>query len=165
MRPRFVAVLVAVAAVPTLVAAPAVKPKGPPTERVDKLFAAMRDGTYRHIGIGFPSLGWEDVPALLARADEEGALAAYPSNPISSFAQLSCREGVIALWLIEGIRKGGRFASLNPSFALSRDRAGATPEELKAAARAYRDWWETAKGKPERAREIDPLADVGMTWR
>ena len=163
MRSRFVPVLFALVAVPTLAAAPAVKPKGPPTERVDTLFAAMKDGTYRHVG--FPALGWEDVPALLARAEEEGPLAAYPSNPISSIAQFSCREGVIALWLVEGIRKGARYPSLNPAFAGSTDRAGATPEQLKTAVRAYRDWWESAKGKPERARELNPLSDAGMSWR
>jgi hypothetical protein len=148
-------------------AAPAVKPKGPASEKVDKLFAGMRDGTFRSLGpgLGFPDVGWEDVPALLARAEEEGPLTTFPTNPLSSVARKSCREGVVALWLIEGVRKNGKFPSLNPAFAGSEDRAGATPEELKAAARAYRAWWERAKGKAEAAKYFDPLADTTIKWR
>jgi hypothetical protein len=103
-------VLCSAFAVPAL-AAPAVKPKGPVSEKVDKLFAGMRDGTFRGSGtrgFGFPDVGWEDVPALLARADEEEPLKTFPTNPLSSVARKSCREGVLALWLVEGIRKGGR---------------------------------------------------------
>ena len=149
-------------------AAPAVKPKGPASEKVDKMFAGMRDGTYRDLGtrgFGFPDVGWEDVPALLARAEEEGPLRTFPTNPLSSFARFGCREGLAALWLVEGVRKGGKFPSLNAAIAGSEDREGATPEELKTAARAYRDWWARAKGKPEAAKDLDPLADSPVKWR
>ncbi|HVK12627.1 MAG TPA: DUF4943 family protein [Gemmataceae bacterium] len=167
MRPAVAVVLCLAVAAPAP-AAPAVKPKGPASEKVDKLFAGMRDGTYRGSGtrgFGFPDVGWEDVPALLARAEEEEPLRTFPTNPLSSAARHACREGVAALWLVEGIRQGGKFPSLNPAFAGSDDRAGATPEELKAAARAYRAWWERAKGKPEAAKALDPLADAPTRWR
>ena len=107
-------------------AAPAVKPKGPSSEKVDKMFAAMRDGTYWSLGpgFGFPDVGWEDVPALLARAEEERPLATFPTNPLSSFARPSCREGLVALWLVEGVRKGG-VRPLNRRSPAPEDRAGA----------------------------------------
>src|SRR3954447_12052142 len=84
----------------------------PPPGPVDKLFEALRDG--KGNGLGFPALGMADVPALLARADSETPLPAVPTNPVSSYAQRSCSEGMLALWLVEGVRKGGKYPSLNP---------------------------------------------------
>jgi hypothetical protein len=169
MRPFLLPAIVACLCPSLSAAAPALKPKAPASEKVDKLFAAMRDGTYRQAaspGFGFPDLGWEDVPALLARAGEERELAAYPTNPISSFGQRGCREGVMALWLVEGVRRGGKFPSLNPLFAGAKDTAGPTDEEHRQALQAYRDWWGKVKDRsPMTAREVDPLAGSGLRWR
>jgi hypothetical protein len=156
----------------SLPGAPAPVPKPPSPEkasreRVNRLLTSMRDGTYRPGD--FPALSWEDVPALLERASREDLLRSFPSNPLSSYAPTSCREGVLALWLIEGVRRGGEWPSLTP---LLRGRVGMvlTPEAEtevlhRLAFHAYRAWWDRVKGlPPARAAAVAPLAGTDLSW-
>lgn len=154
------AVLAAVLLVPTLLPAapvPKEKAKEPArSERVDKLFGAMRDGKYD--GFRFPDLRTEDIPALLELTDSTQELTNFPVNPISSATPpKSTSEGAVALWLVEGVRRGGKFPTLN------------TPHgtELKAQpelAKAYKVWWAKVKDKPEEVGKIDPLAETKLDW-
>jgi hypothetical protein len=66
---------------------------------VQKLFAAMRAGTYRQDGILLSELklSWEDIPALLEIGGSRHVLRHFSHNPFSSQAQLQCPEGIVAL--------------------------------------------------------------------
>lgn len=151
---------------------PAPAPKDPKkeervNERVRNFFATMRDGTFRDANM--PRLGWEDAPSLLEMGGSTTKLQTFPTNPISSFAIRDVPEGMMALWLVEGIRTGKRFPSLNP-MALPTGGAKGDLEKASAVSRphvlkAYRDWWDKAAGLPrEKAAEINPLKDAGLRW-
>lgn len=139
-------------------AAPAPKAKAVENKKVSELFASMRAGTYRDQG--FPKLELVDVPALLELAESTESLQSIPSNPLSSLAQLECSEGVVALWFIEGIRKGGKYPSLNPKL-ISPD----PNTSHKTAIAAYRDWWRKAKNAPAEASKLPhPLNGTSLSW-
>ena len=78
---------------------------------VRDFFDSMAKGTYTEAL--FPKLGWEDIPALLERAASTKVLTNFPCSPDSSQSEEFCSEGMVALWLVEGVRKGRWFASLN----------------------------------------------------
>ena len=137
-------------------------------ERVERLFASMRDGTYKG-EITFPDLKWEDIPALLERGNSTVRLKSFPSNWISSYAQDGADEGAVALWLIDGVRHGGKWPSLNP-LCLGGEKPDQKMEEttrrnLPAAHTAYREWWQKVeKLKPEDAAKIRPLDGTPLYW-
>lgn len=148
-----------------LAAAPAT-PLPPQPDLVTVMFELMRAGKSAGDGIGFPKLDWSDLPALIARGDSTHELKSFPTNPISSFHIPARNEGVVALWLAEGVRKGGKYASLNPRVMPEGDTPKERADNQKAVAKAYRDWWAKAKTlPPEKARDIDPLAGTGFAWR
>jgi hypothetical protein len=135
--------------------------------RVDRLFAAMRAGTASVVT--FPKLGWEDIPALLRRAGSATRLTSFPGNPISSTAVRECSEGMVALWLIEGLRKGGDFPSLTPLClqrgSADRDWQKASEASHPALADQYRAWWQKVKFlPPAKAAAIDPLSGTPFFW-
>lgn len=148
------------------------QPPGDPEARaeVDTLMASMRDGSWQ--GRFFPEVDWRHVDALLDRAESNTPLLRFPINVYSSQSQNSCSEGIMVLWLVEGIRRGapGGYPSLNP-LCLCDDAGADVPWEeaseanRAAAARAYREWWKNAKSEDAAARgEQDPLADTGLSW-
>ena len=142
------------------------KDKEVKNERVDKLFTELRDGKYR--GVTFPTLDWNDIPALLKRADSDKKLASIPANPFSSYAQRECSEGMAALWLVEGIRKGGKYPSLNVLCNAIGGPHGdkASDANREQVAKAYRDWWEKARTQtPDKARQTNPLEGTDLYWR
>jgi hypothetical protein len=124
---------------------------------VDKLFASMHQGDYRENG--FPALGWSHIPALLERAPSRARLKAFPVNPASSRMQAECSEGILALWLIEGIRQGGKYPSLNPICRGSSDE-----DSQQRAVQAYLRWWQKVKDDPGAAAKRDPFADTELSW-
>ena len=138
-------------------------------QKVKKLFESMRNGKYAD-RITFPRLDHTDIPALLEYADGIKTLKSFPRNPFSSQFESECSEGMVALWLIEGVRKGGQYPSLN-ALCLQRgvkneDWAKASEANHKQVATAYRAWWEKAKGlSAEKAKELDPLAGTDLYWR
>jgi hypothetical protein len=135
---------------------------------VRALFRAMTDGTYR--GVSFPKLTRDDIPSLLARAASRRTLTSFPRNPFSSRGQPECVEGMVALWLIEGIRKGGVAPSLNalclPATRLRADEWDAASARNREAVRdAYRAWWAATRDRPAaEANAVDPLAGTGLHW-
>lgn len=134
--------------------------------RVARLFDAMANHEYRSTTP--PALGWNDVPSLLDLGASVRTLTDFPRNPLSSHYEESCSEGMIALWLIEGVRRGGGFASLNalclspgtgPPWGTA---SGANHSRVLAA---YRQWWAKARLLPDdRARWGDPLQGTGLRW-
>lgn len=144
------------------------KTQGPLNQRVSNLFDEMRVGTYSHRW--FPPLEWEDIPALLEMAWSPRLLKTFPTNPLSSQSITTCREGVIALWLIEGILEGGNLPSLNP--ILLQEGSGLAPLDalsdeqqrklLESARVAYGSWWKIVSENRNRAKSA--LTDTGLRW-
>lgn len=156
-----VAVVVASAPGGAAAAAPP-KEKKTASERVNKLFGEMRGQNY--ISDGFPKLEWADVPALLELADSPGILSNYPVNPAWSGVPGPAPEGLVALYLIEGIRRGNKFPTLHGVTSRGVD-VNKAAEQQKEFAKAYRDWWAKAKdAKPADAAKLDPLAGAKRTW-
>lgn len=141
-------------------------------EKVEKYFQDLREGKFSEgeDSISFPKFDWNDIPALLELADSEKELETFTSNPISSFLTPKVREGIYALWLVEGIRKGGKFASLNPICRSVEDAAqdgvsGYEKSQKKIAA-AYSEWWsKREKMSREELCKINPLKDTAFSWR
>jgi hypothetical protein len=136
-------------------------------QKVKKLFDSMRSGKYAEFE--FPRLDLTDVPTLLGFADSTKTLTTFPRNPLSSQLELQCSEGMVALWLIEGVRQGSKYPSLNALCFKGKvegtDWTKASEDNHKEVAKAYRAWWEKAKTlMPEKAKAIDPLKDTGLSW-
>ena len=76
---------------------------------------------------------------------------------------------MVALWLVEGVRKGGKdYPSLNP-FLCSETNPEKNLEWLaknqEAALKAYQEWWKKAQSLPtEKAAAIDPLKGTNLRW-
>lgn len=137
-------------------------------EAVQKLFDSMRNGTFRS-GVTFPAVRRDDIPALLEMAKSKKELKAFPHNPFTSFGQSECPEGMVALWFIEGYRKGNKFPSLNV-LCLPREKGGKDWEALSRGAHdkvreAYEAWWKVVKSmKNEELMKVDPLKDAPFYW-
>jgi hypothetical protein len=113
-------------------------------QRVQKLFDAMREGKYNNTT--FPDLKWEDIPALLEMSAGKRVLKNFPVNPLSSILVKECPEGMVALSLVEGVRKGGKqFPSLTPFCRREGDKAENGTEALAKnqdlVLKAYKEWW------------------------
>ena len=139
-------------------------------ERVAKLFATMRDGQYEDsFPAPFPELEWKDVPALIEIGRSNRELKTFPRITISSRYEATCPEGIVALWLVEGIRQGGKYPSLN-ALCLSVDVEGSnwTQQSAKNQDRllkCYEDWWKQAgPTTPQAAAKVDPLKDSKLVW-
>ncbi|HEX3998470.1 MAG TPA: DUF4943 family protein [Pirellulales bacterium] len=135
--------------------------------RVKELFASMRSEKYS--GIEFPKLDWSDITALLDHADETNQLRSFPRDAASSQYEPHCSEGMVALWLIEGIRRGDRYPSGN-ALCFNAAKAGndwgkASEANHKQVAKAYRAWWEKARSLPSKeAKKLDPLQGADLAW-
>ncbi|MFN0059892.1 MAG: DUF4943 family protein [Planctomycetota bacterium] len=137
------------------------------TAAVRSLFDSMRNGAYTTPV--FPELTWDHIPALLALADSRQTLISFPHNPLSSQSQSTCSEGMVALWLVEGIRKGGQFASLNPlcfgNAAKEEPWTTASERNHDPVLTAYRTWWTKVSGlTKDRGAAMNPLEGTGLHW-
>lgn len=136
--------------------------------KVDDLFRAMIEG--RYVQMVFPhQLGWPEIPEILNHAESATILRRFPFNPLSSQKQFICSEGIVALWLVEGIRKGSKFPSNNPLCltldAPSKDWEKQSEANHPAAATAYKAWWEQVKDlKHKDAALIDPFKGTNFHW-
>jgi hypothetical protein len=136
-------------------------------QRVKALFESMRQGTC--LKVEFPRLDLADVPALLEYADSTRTLEHFPRALESSQYQKECSEGMMALWLIEGVRHGGEYPSLNAlclkKGVQGKDLTKASEDNHKEVAQAYRNWWSKARQlSPADARAIDPLKGTSLSW-
>lgn len=154
-----------------------------PFERIDSestvgvLFKSFRDGEF-HSSASFPDLKWDDVSDLLMMASSQRSLSSFPSNPLSSFRQSSAHEGIVALWLIEGLRQGGpkcggpggRFPSLNPRcFSTLEPKGGGSDNDESndhaAMLKQYRSWWDQVSMlPPEEAKQVEALEGSDLRW-
>lgn len=128
-----------------------------------------------------PQLGWADVPALIAAAGDTTIITKYPKNPTSSYKPKNARVGLVALWLVEAIRKmemTGATEDLQNLIPPSRapilgTRQGNpsghnTADQILRAQAAYQAWYEAVEAAP-RSRRINemrniPLRNEGMSW-
>jgi hypothetical protein len=142
--------------------------RDPAQAAIDQLFDDFRSGKWDTNE--FPKLGFDAIPALLERADSDKRLKKFPRNPASSQFEPECSEGMVALWLIEGIRKGKSFPSLNslcmrPADGQTEDWTQASELNHKDVAKLYRTWWEKVRQLPHKeARKLDPLKDSDLSW-
>jgi len=165
--PAFIVLLFATGCIQRQASPISVAEEGGGQDRVRPLFDSMRNGTYTTPQ--FPALTWDDVSALFGLADSRRMLASFPHNPISSQSQSTCSEGMVALWLVEGVRKGGQFASLNPlcfgNEAAEEAWTTASERNHDRVLAAYRVWWTKVNGfSSDRAAAIDPLEGTGLHW-
>lgn len=136
--------------------------------RVRQLFTTFRSGEYR--GSAFPELEWKDIPALLKMAESKRELTCFPRNPLSSQYVEESLEGVVALWLVEGLRRNGEFPSLN---ALCLDKRAEARGDFESQSRAshgriimlYAQWWKANSMRGEKdAKKDNPLESTAYHW-
>jgi hypothetical protein len=162
-------------ATPALKLGPLLSGQCDTNDRVKWLFDLMRNGTYGEVSsqpeLDTAKLTWENIPALIKMTDNARMLHAFPESPISSASYSRCSEGMVALWLIEGIRTGRKFPSLAPVCFKAGDNDGSLGSSSKSEshrpeiANLYRQWWDKAKCLPhEDASKLDPLKGSGFSW-
>lgn len=133
-------------------------------EKVSKLFQQMRENDFDEKS--FPKLNWDDVPSLMELADSERVLHGVPGNPLSLQKLSGIPEGIVALWLVEGIRIEKQFPTQNCSIV---DRESSLPTNHPSlhaiALRHYRNWWKEIDPEPvEENAELVPLAESSVKW-
>ena len=139
---------------------------------VSEMLRAMRSETYamRYDVHAFPKLCWTDIPELLTFVESTNALGSFPINGFSSQRVSQCTEGMMALWLTEGIRVGGKFPSQIPecydkSIAVPSNALFFARAEQKSLATAYAAWWKKVKDMTrEQGCRYDPLDGTALTW-
>ena len=109
------------------------------------------------------------MPALVELGSSNHLLTRFPTNPFSSQSQGEASEGLVALWLVEGLCQEGNFGGLNPLLVEHGKPLDATLESqlrLQAEAQvAYRRWWSLTRGMDRLdAMALDPLEDTGLAW-
>jgi hypothetical protein len=143
---------------------------GSKIHRAIDALTSMREGHWKRNQI--PSLGWEDVGALLSRAESDAPLKSFPVNPFSSQSQAECSEGIMALWLVESIRRPipGGYPSNNPLCLGGTHETDVSWNEIsqrnsRSVARAYQEWWKQVESQDVAARRREnPLAGTGLHW-
>ena len=135
-----------------------------------------------------PSFVWSDVPILLELAESEKVIKNPPSNPVSSYIARECREGMVALWVIEGLRRGqcrliermqtGGVPIVAPGAPFLRPlnpicwKEGVPLKDCETSAeihqqvlKAYKRWWQMAGSPPSREKALfDPLDLMDIQW-
>ena len=133
-----------------------------------------------------PFLAWSDIPILLKLSESHKLIRGMPALGASSYIQSEGREGMVALWLIEGLRRGQEqllegeqlgksvpasrwmWLPLNPiclkeemELVECQNSAEIHCEVLAA----YRRWWEAVKALPvKEAALYDPLDLTDLAW-
>ena len=176
--------MLAAAATETNTAAPASR-----EAEVKEAFHSIVEGK-THVGFSSTESAalftWSDIPILLKIAESDRVLGGMPALAISSYAARQGREGMVALWLIEGLRRGqeelleakqlGRtvhpsramWPPLNPMCVkkgMKLDECENSAEIHREAFSAYREWWDTVQSLPaNEAALFDPLDLTDVTW-
>ena len=156
--------------------------ESPPSEKQEKTGFDLR-----FFGEGYPIYTWQDIPILLELAQSDIVLQGrtIPKLIISSYIQRECREGMIALWLIEGLRRqkaeqtveitvGKKHKSrpyhlpLNPMCTqkeMKLDQCENSAEIHQKVLQAYHTWWQQVKDLPsEKASHVYPLQETNIRW-
>lgn len=141
-------------------------------ENIKELFASMRNDRYEQDfskNAGFPEISWSDIPELLKIAESERKVTSFPINRMSSVKRSSHTEGMIALWLIEGLRIGGHFPSQQPLLYKEAERKQGSlnlydkcQDEIRLL---YVEWWNKVKNLPrEQTNSFNPLENSNYKW-
>ena len=134
-----------------------------------------------------PKFTWVDIPILLELAESDRIMTErIPSLPISSYRQKECREGMVALWLIEGLRE--KQAALMRQSQTGEEPSSRTYYQLpgnpicvkegmkfqncensyeihQKVLQAYRRWWQRVKFLPPmEAAVFYPLDLLDLRW-
>ncbi|MEM8887433.1 MAG: DUF4943 family protein [Bacteroidota bacterium] len=126
-----------------------------------------------------PKISWEDVPILLNQGADSTFIKNYPRNLRSTYRPDSIRAGLVALWLVEALRKqelksNDEYFNLTPPSrapVLGTRRGNPSGfnsvEQIQAAQEAYNLWWEEVPA--DSAARMDairknPLAGKGLSW-
>jgi hypothetical protein len=123
-----------------------------------------------------PKFDWADIPILLELAQSEKDAKRIPHSLESSYYQQRCREGMIALWLIQGLRRkqvalvrqsqtgdenrpGDHYhLTLNPICWKGKRNTDRSPQLQRELLDAFRGWWRRFGALPaEQAALFDPL--------
>lgn len=141
-------------------------PRVEPNPRVDGLFAAMRERSYGYRW--FPPLEWSDIPSLMHAALRDDAVRSFPTSPLSDIRPPEVITGVVALWLVEGLREEGHIPSFVPVLVESGRPLDASPtkqrELLKSARTAYEVWYQSLETGQGQEFDGCPLELVGLEW-
>jgi hypothetical protein len=138
-----------------------------------------------------PKFTWVDIPILLELAERGRIMTGHiPSLSISSYIQRQCREGMVALWLIEGLRRKQTalvrqkqtgeeprprtyyHLPLNPICrkGLPDDYANLvacekSPQVHQETLEAYQEWWRMVCSlPPSEGAVFYPLDLTGLRW-
>lgn len=137
------------------------------SQKLESLFDSFRNGKYT--GRNFPKLNHMDIPGLLKLGKNKRILKAFPRSPISSQYESTCTEGMVALWLVEGIRKGKRYPSLNV-LCFSKGQQGRnwtakSEENHDQVFDAYQKWWKDSGSiSSAEALKVNPLSERNLHW-
>lgn len=153
---------------------------------IDKFVDDLLTNNYNS---GFaPDLSWEDIPALMEIANSTELLTNFPRNILGRYYVDQCQAGIIAMWLIDSIRKNeGKkprkawYISPFPIFQSEEDTKQIAEfksqgndanvliensgKKLEMAYESFSDWWQIAQQmNPNKAKRINPLDDSGLKW-
>jgi len=150
--------------------------------------AGLKFNITRHAN-WFPRFTWEDIPVLLELAESDKLMEGMPKLNASSYIGRYCREGMVALWFIEGLRKKqtalvrqtqtgdtphGTYyhLPLNPicikepqdDYA-NLQACEKSPQVLQETLEAYRQWWRMVGSlPPAEAAVFYPLDLTDLQW-
>ncbi|MEP5611046.1 MAG: carboxypeptidase-like regulatory domain-containing protein [Cyclobacteriaceae bacterium] len=132
-----------------------------------------------------PKLSWKDIPELLEIADSRIIIDRFPRNILSRLYLKDCQTGIVALWLIDSIRKNeGKkvrkawYVSPMPLLQnesdreISRARGGGneyipanSDEKLATAFEAFEAWWKNAQDlSRSKSKRVNPLQGSELNW-
>ena len=131
---------------------------------VDLFVKQLKSGTYNTKNekgiVEVPHFTEEDIPELLAYAEDLSVIPAFPSVYNSNSGKI--RLGECILWTVESIRLGIPASMGCHMVEVNAENYEAiyflSDEEILDAAARYRRWWETRK-YPRTAWTIDPCYD------
>ena len=133
----------------------------------------------------YPVFQWGDIPALLELAENEQLLKGMPKLDVSSYTGGGCRQGMIALWFIEGLRRqqlsrvrqeqlgesqhpASSRLPLNPicvKEGVKLSECESSADIHRAALRAYQAWWRAVRDLlPGEAAVLYPLDLTDLQW-
>ncbi|MHC4166084.1 MAG: DUF4943 family protein [Planctomycetota bacterium] len=132
-----------------------------------------------------PAFTWNDIPVLLELAESDRLMNWMPKLVASSYIGRRCREGMIALWFVEGLRRAQvsevrqeqlgekqhpaqSRLPLNPicrKEGMNLSECESSAEIHEATLRAYQAWWRAVGALPARhAAVFYPLDLTDLKW-
>ncbi len=137
-----------------------------------------------------PKFTWADIPTLFKLAESNRVMKSnIPCIMISSYACRECTEGMVALWLIEGLRRKQldliarempvkTYPGMNALWHYNlpfnpicwakgtpMSECESSPEIHTRTLQAYQSWWQKAKSmSPRDAAQVYPLLGKDLEW-